>query len=323
MKNILLLIASCSLVSSMAYARNQQLPTIYAPSTTTTTTSTTTTTVGATIQTIGIQAQNNTNKGQALATAGMAVTAAGAMATCWNPSTAKACKLFVAGLVATTAIRIFMSKASNKSSGTVAAVTVDDPYNLDTGNTGTSNGTKTTTNQTPSYVNEPEWKNAQQTIKKLTDAGWKVDTTTGSITDPSGHKYSSAVVDSAANMQAAGFSGSDIKAFQSAMSKVPAMAAEKTKSADATSDMFGDDAGGAGGGAKAAASADSGLTPYGSLGTGAGSAHALGVNRDPAQVAGMAKDFNGTPIGVSQDSMFQMIDRRYNLHNKNGSFISP
>jgi len=47
------------------------------------------------------------------------------------------------------------------------------------------------------------------------------------------------------------------------------------------------------------------------------------VARDPASVsvAGLTKNFNGDPIGVSADSIFQMMTRRYKLKERQNSFI--
>lgn len=45
--------------------------------------------------------------------------------------------------------------------------------------------------------------------------------------------------------------------------------------------------------------------------------------RDPASisVAGLTKNFNGDPIGVAADSIFQMMTRRYKLKEKQNTFI--
>jgi hypothetical protein len=300
------------LYSTATFGRDQAMPTMY---TVTTATSTTTTVPKETIQTLGQQAEGNTNKGKNLANAGMAITAVGVAATCWNPSGAKMCKIFVAGLVATTMVRMFMGGASNTSSGTVAQVsTTTDPYGL---SPTTDKPTNTIT--PPDYTQEPEYQNAIKTIGKLTDSGWKIDTNKGTITDPKGNKYSSSAASSPSAAAAAGIGASEMKAFENAMSKAPALAAEKAKAADGDSAGYEDASGGKG--AAPAASADNAGAAYGALGMGQ-TGPKLGIDRDPAQVAGMKKDFNGSPIGVSADSLFQMVDRRYELHNKNGSFLS-
>jgi hypothetical protein len=319
MKNLCTIGIAISLATPMAFAREEQLPTMYTA--TTSNTAVTTTTINTpTIQSLGQMAENNSNKGKSLASAGMTVAAAGVMATCFTPAgMTGTCKTFVLALAATTAVRMLMGNASGTSSSTAAAVTTaaDDPYHLASGN-----GTTTTTvPTTPNYTNDPDWKNAIATIDKLKKDGWKVDLNKGTVTSPDGKKYSTSALNSADSMQAAGLGSSAIKAFENAMAKVPALAAEKMKAADSAASMFDDNVGG--GGAKPAAASDGGLTPYGSLAAGTASGQKLGIDRDPAQVAGMSKDFNGNPIGVPQDSVFKMIDRRYELHQKNGSFLSP
>ncbi|MGZ5278387.1 MAG: hypothetical protein ACXWC9_00485 [Pseudobdellovibrionaceae bacterium] len=312
-RTLITLAVSVTLMTPMTFARNEQLPSMYTA--TTGSAITTTTMNGPTIKSLGEAAEKNSNKGKGMANAAMAVAAAGVVATCMAGVAASQCKMWVMGLAASVMIRGFMGGASNKSAGTVAAVsTFDDPYNLGSG------ATTTTIPGKPSYTDEPDWKNAMATIDKLKKDGWQVDLTNGNITDPNGKKFNTAMLNSPSALQAAGISASSMKAYESAMAKGAALAAEKLKSADATSDMFGDTPGG--GGAKPTSSSDGGLTPYGGLG-GSESGQKLGVDRDPAQVAGMSKDFNGNPIGVSQDSLFKMIDRRYELHNKNGSFLSP
>jgi len=45
--------------------------------------------------------------------------------------------------------------------------------------------------------------------------------------------------------------------------------------------------------------------------------------RKPAQVNGLTKNFNGDPIGVSGDSIFGMMSRRYKLKSNQKSFFGP
>jgi hypothetical protein len=37
------------------------------------------------------------------------------------------------------------------------------------------------------------------------------------------------------------------------------------------------------------------------------------IDRDPAKVAGLTKNFNGDPIGVSEENIFTLINRRYEV----------
>lgn len=317
-KKLITTVITVSLCTPAVWARDQKLPTMH---TATTATSTTTTTVPSqTIQSLGQQAAAKSDGGTALAKAGMAITAFGAAATCIpTPGNPALCKVFLAGLAATTLVSMLMGKSSGTSNDTVKAVSTSnptDPYNLN--NNGGSTDGKTGP-AAPDYQQQEEYKNAMNVIKQAEGKGWKVDLKKGLITDPKGKTFSTAMVNSADSMRAAGVSEANIKAYQNEMNKIPALAAEKAKAADGAGDLYGDSAVG-GGGAKTAGSADGG-NPYAGLDLPTGPK--LGIDRDPAQVAGMSKDFNGNPIGVSQDSLFKMIDRRYELHNKNGSFLSP
>jgi len=313
MRNLIGLVITVTLTTPMTFARNEQLPSMYT-ATSVTGAITTTTLAGPTIKSLGEAAEKNSNKGKGMATAAMAVAAAGAALTCSSVVAADQCTMWLLGLAASVAIRGFMGGASGKSTGTVAAVsTADDPYNL------SKPSTSTTVPAPPSYTEEPEWKNAMAAIDKAKKAGYDVNLQTGIITDPKGKKFSTSLLNSPSALQAAGISASSMKAYDNAMTKAAALAAEKTKSADATSDMFEDSSGG--GGAKPASSSDGGLTPYGSLGGGSEDGQKLGVDRDPAQVEGLSVNHNGTPVGVQEDQLFKMIKRRYNFEQKNGSFF--
>lgn len=74
----------------------------------------------------------------------------------------------------------------------------------------------------------------------------------------------------------------------------------------------GEGGGGSGSSGTRTALADEGMT--------AGSGRLAG--RRPSSVAGMSKDFNGDRIGVAQDSLFEMMHRRYQFHNNNSSFLN-
>jgi hypothetical protein len=314
MKKNSLIIILIALVVSSAFGRNQNSPTTYDPADTSYR-------AAAdqrqrelmTIKEAAEAAQRNSNKGKSLANAALAVTTAGALATCWTSwfGGAAYCKYWVAGMAASLLVKSYMGNASGTSGSTVDSVsTVDDPYNLGSGN---SNGGATL----PSYTEEPEYKDAQKVVAKLTKDGWKIDVNKGMITPPKGKPFSTAVVSSAAAMRAAGASEAVIKAYQDGMAKIPAIAA--AKSADSGSSVLADD--GVVGGAPAAAptsAVSEGQADFASLNV---RSKTDPMNRDPAQVAGLATNYNGSPIGVSADSLFMMIDRRYQHHQRNGSFI--
>ena len=75
--------------------------------------------------------------------------------------------------------------------------------------------------------------------------------------------------------------------------------------------------GGGGGGSN---SAGGNSDTMGAAGSGLAQ-NSLGIDRDPAQVSGMAVNFNGESIGVGPDNLFKMIHRRYDLQKTQGNFI--
>ena len=285
--------------------------------TTVSTSATTTTTLpkkDPTIQTLGEQGEKNTQMGTWLGIAAVGVTSAGVGKHCPCNSGCGTCYAFVAGLVASIGVTYKMMSAAKGSSKTVPAVTVGaDPYNL---NPDGLPGGSASAPRTPDFEGDPDWKSGQKTLKALKDRGFKIDPKTGAITTPDGKVISATT--SAAGMQAQGLSSSDIKAFEDAMKQVPAKAQEKFAKGTDSQDMFGDSTGG---GSKPTNSA-SGMAGFPGLQT-ASTGPKLGIDRDPAQVAGMKKMYNGEPIGVSADSVFLMIDRRYDLHREKGSFLLP
>lgn len=270
-----------------------------------------------TIQELAQQASSETNRGKNLANAAIGISTAGVIASCTSffGGVSGKCKWWVAGLAASVMVRANMRSASAISAGTLAAVSTN-PDDKDLGKGKSSISTD------QDYQSTPEWIAAQAQIKKLTDAGWKIDTKSGNITTPNGKTYSATSVSSPSAMRAAGATESEIKDFQEGMSKVSAVAAEKAKAADGSATASGEDIGIGGGMAHS--------TPTTAMGVAEGDVRSgilsekskLGVSRDPAQVEGMSKIYNGSPIGVAADSVFGMIDRRYQLHEKKGSFLT-
>lgn len=160
-----------------------------------------------------------------------------------------------------------------------------------------------------------KWTGYQNTMKKLKALGVTVDKK-GVVTMPDGSKKNLGDM-SPSSLQAAGYSSKDITAFNNAAADIKAKAVAAVKSADG-GDSFGDSIGGSG----SAKSATAPVAPYG-MPPGPPTGPGLGVDRNPAQIAGMSRDLNGEPIGVSADNMWLMMNRRYNLMEKNGSFLVP
>jgi hypothetical protein len=157
-------------------------------------------------------------------------------------------------------------------------------------------------------------------------ASW--DPKTNTLTTASGHTVKASDLNSPAAMAAAGISPamiSDImstekKIEESALKKVEKLGLNKTAVASTSSDdgFGGGGGGGGGGGSMKPGSGGSDLHGYGG---GAASGPKLGIDRDPAQVAGMQKNYNGEPIGVAGDSIFRMMTRRYKVKESQSTFL--
>ncbi len=187
-----------------------------------------------------------------------------------------------------------------------------------------ANGANTTANNTnagPSETLKPlnpanfgSFNKDIATLKKGI-GGVKADFTKGTVTV--GDKtYPASDFSSAASMQAAGFNPDQVAAVMDAAAKAEKKIAAKMGAATATN---GFDEGGGGGG--------SGITyvdeaPAGAVAVAGASGLGDPPERGPAGVAGMTKDFNGEPIGVAGDSIFEMMNRRYILKDKQNAFIN-
>lgn len=159
---------------------------------------------------------------------------------------------------------------------------------------------------------------ASADIAKLKNGigGNMADIATGKITTADGKTYSASDFSSPASMAAAGFSPDQIAQAMEVSGKVEKKALEKVKLGAMTASNGYDEGGGGGG-----AGGSSGKGHSSSDGDGAGSG--LGaLARSPAQVAGMTKNFNGEPIGVAGDSIFDMMNRRYQVKEKQNAFLT-
>lgn len=272
-----------------------------------------------TLQSLARRSQQNNNKGAMLGMAAIGAMSAGVAMTCFTTHPNPKCPWFVGGLIASIVVTANMNKAKGQSFDTDAAVTVEGSGSIPVG--GQPLAGDPSAPPLPNWEDDPNWKAAQKTLAKLKENGWKINTETGNFTSPSGKTMNASVTKSASSMRAAGASEADIEAFQSAMNQAAAKVANEkpSQTADKMGNLFGD--GAVGGGGSGSKSSSGGADSYGSYAPPSEAGPKLGIDRDPAQVAGMKKIFNGEPIGVSADSAFNMIQRRYDLHEKNGSFL--
>lgn len=142
-----------------------------------------------------------------------------------------------------------------------------------------------------------------------------IDYDKGTLTTKDGQTHNLSDFSSAGAMAAAGFSPEDIN---TAMKKAKELEAKYVTKYKANELGFEGGGGGAGSSLGDSSAYDSAAAFGGRSG--------LGVSADdmrmPAhQMAGMQKDFNGDPIGVSADSIFIMMNRRYDVKKKQDSFF--
>jgi hypothetical protein len=256
-----------------------------------------------TIQSAAKKSASSTNIGQALGFVAMGVTGTGVVLNCFGPPYAN-CGWWIAGLAASTFVTMSMGKAKDQSNRTIAAVT-----GADGGTAGRG------ADVIPSYNDSPEMKKANDLLNKVKGLGYKVDMKSGNVTDPKGKVYNASMLGNASAMQAAGHSPSSFAGANSVKKAIDS--AVKSAAADGSS-MFGDTVGGAGG-AAAAKGVEGGGLPGGM--TAGFQNPSLGEDRGPAQVAGLAKNLDGTPIGISQDNLFTMIGKRYQWCSTKGCFL--
>lgn len=173
------------------------------------------------------------------------------------------------------------------------------------------------------FANDPDLKKGLDFVESMTNAdpskGFSYDPKTQSITTATGKTVKSKDVGSAAAMEAAGISKGIIDGV-GAMEKTIEAAARKKAGKYANFSVNGDEGGGGGGGSSDGSSSShssSDAALYGGGGRGGG----LGIDRDPAQVAGMQKNYNGEPIGVAGDSIFKMMNRRYKTKESQNNFL--
>lgn len=144
----------------------------------------------------------------------------------------------------------------------------------------------------------------------------KFDSAKNKFVLPNGKTLGPDDVSSAASMSTAGLSKSDIDSVMSQVASAEKQAADKIKTVVPS---FGYEEGGGGGG--------------GAYGGGGKSAQEVtyqyaGNPRDPTSVdskgavSGLTKDYNGAPIGISNDSIFRMMTRRYQLKERQESFFN-
>lgn len=164
----------------------------------------------------------------------------------------------------------------------------------------------------------------QNALKELEKSG-VYNPKTGTI-KAGGKTYKTSDFASKEAMAAAGFPSGLIDGAYAYAEKAAAKAEAKVSKirlgAMTEANGYADAGGGGGGSSGSSAAVDPYAAGMGAGMGGAGSGMGGANDRDPSSLAGMQKNYNGEPIGVSADSIFLMMNRRYKVKESQESFYS-
>lgn len=207
----------------------------------------------------------------------------------------------------------------NKASDAGLTASMTDGFNM-----GGNNGVGTNPGGlTDSEVGKfPEIKKGIGSLNQMKpgmNSKYSVDPKTGKII-ADGKEYNASDFASGSAMANAGIPPGAIEGAMDYVSGLEKKAAEKIKLGAFTAANGFEEGGG--GGASASGSAiveEASLSSTSPSGFGGGAGD---LGDTSANMAGMSKDYNGEPIGVSADSIFDMMTRRYNVKKQQDSFFN-
>lgn len=205
------------------------------------------------------------------------------------------------------------SKANRKSSGDLSTYdALQDPTALITSINAKEDGTSLSSADSKGFNSQggEVTPAAQEILKKIEDAGYKVDLKNNTFTTPDGHSMS---LSGASNGSAVESQlGLPPGTYAKGMSLVEDIA-KRQRVAD-----------GSGGAESYSGSGGANEGNNGADGFG-GAKKADTNNRTPAStlVAGLTSKYKGENIGVAADDIFLMVTRRYQLKHQQDSFITP
>lgn len=230
------------------------------------------------------------------------------------------CAAYIACVGASVKINNDLGKVTDTGGMTVGAVNFDD---TNPGHAADSTVPNPNANNNSNFgpqadVNLAKLKNVQKDLEKK---GWKFDDKTGAVTTPEGKILTGDMmtIPPGQSSNSLGMSHADLNKFNNEMKDLKAKVEEQAKGADAAGDSFADTPAGG-----SSSSMPTSMTnPMDMPGSHSLAPNGLGLDRNPAQVAGMSKSFNGEVIGVAKDSLFDMVDRRYELLKNDNKFLAP
>lgn len=249
------------------------------------------------------QASGKQGMGAMIGAASAGFCAAKAVACCSATPACSACPLWIMGAVASGVVAMAMSGAKGKSDQSANDVTV--------------NPGGTNTNPSPDPEIEREIDRTQTQVNRATSKipGLTASVRKGVVKLPDGRVIKASDLSSQQAALAAGLSPSEFSEFQKAMKAGMTEGEKLAKGMDANIDGGEGEALGAGGSSGVSTAS---VDVIGGSGRGLG-----GASRDPAQVAGLSRNYNGDAIGVAGENLFTLVTRRIDLHEQKDQFIAP
>lgn len=317
MKNIFAIMIGASLIGGTSFAQTPvTLPSVINPAQNVTTT---TVPNGSGVNTSGTGVQSTGRESSGKNTGYMVV--AGAMGVFFGYKAVGACSsqnwpmcaLYTSGAVLSGVAVMNINKQKKSNNNMADAVTSDgNNPNLpdDPSNPNNPNNPSITPGGTPGD-GAPIANRINSNLRTVRNLGVRTNPD-GSVTTPDGQTRNFGDM-SAGALSRAGLSDKDIKSFMAAVDAAKKDADEKAKTTDANSELFGETPSG-GGGRGTITTAMPGGGPAGGP---------RGLDRNPAQVAGMSVNYGGEQIGVGADNIYMMIHRRYDFHENQGGFLNP
>lgn len=313
MKKTSALVLSISLVSSVAFAQT----TVTLPSVTGNPVPTTTLPNGYSANTSGNNGVQTTGR-QSSGNNTMYMVAAGAMGAFFGYKAIGACSsqnyamcaLYTSGALLSV-VAITKINKQKKSNDYMADAVTEGANPVDPNGNPTNPNNPNAGNPDGSPGSGDPVANINNNLNRLRQMGVTVNPD-GSVTTPDGKTRNFGDMSPGA-LSRAGMSGGDIKNFMADVKAAQAKADAQARATDGNSEMFGETPG-SGGSRGTITTGMPNTNPSGGR---------SGLDRNPAQVAGMSVSYGGEQIGVGADNIYMMIHRRYNLHREGGGFIDP
>ena len=305
MKKYLLILTTLLLVCETALGGRAFNPDAAAtPTTTPAATATPPVATGAGFQESAKEASGKQKMGSLLGMAATVLCGYKAVGACSSQNYAM-CAFWIGGALLSAKVTADMNKSKNISDQSIGDISITNPD-------GTVTHTKLPETVDQLLNDDPKGKEFRSILDNLKKKGIVVNTRTNTIKMPNGKSFKPSDFQSVEAMKNAGMTDQMIADATKAFKEVQEQAADGVAKAGTSSGDMSVTGSGGGGGEPSAETDES---------QGHETKNGLGINKDARQVAGTSKMYNGESIGVSVDSLFDMMKRRYELKQDQGTFI--